>query len=271
MMAAGGPVNGGAEPESEVAFRALADVSRRRLLDLLFERDGQTLLELRGHLPGMTRHGVMKHLGVLESAGLITTRRAGRNKLHYLNPVPIRLIQDRWIGKFARPHVETLAALKHYLEENQMDRPRHVFEVFIQATAPRVWEAYTNPERTRQWMYGLAPETDWRPGSPVAYRLPDGRVATEGLLVEVDPPHTLVARIRQVYTAELAADPPYRMTLTIEEVGDGPACKVTIVCDEFESENANFRLIRGGQRMQLDTLKTFLETGRPLVVGTRAA
>jgi len=257
-------------------FRALADVSRRRLLDLLFERDGQTLLELRGHLE-MTRHGVMKHLGVLESAGLITTRRAGRHKFHYLNPVPIQLVHDRWIGKFARPHAETLAALKRYAEERAMtdqsaqDRPRHVFEVFIQATPQQVWEAYTDPERTRQWLYGLAAETDWRPGSPLAYRLPDGRVATEGVLVEVDPPRKLVARIHQVYTPELAADPPYRMTLTIEDVGQGQASKVTIVCDEFESENANFRLIRGGQRMQLDTLKTFLETGKPLVLGPRAA
>jgi len=258
--------------EGEEVFRALADAGRRRLLDALYERDGQTLLELRALLPEMTRHGVMKHLGVLEKAGLITTRRAGRHKLHYLNPVPIRLIHDRWISKFAQPLVEQLAALKRFVEEQAMERPRHVFEVFVRATPEQVWAAYTDPDQTRQWLHGLAPETDWQPGSRVAYRLPDGRVATEGVLVEVDPPRKLVARIRKVYTPELAADPPYRMTLEIEPVGavgtgtTAPACKVTITCDEFESENANFRLIKGGQRAQLDTLKTFLETGTPLVL-----
>ena len=262
------------EAESEGVFRALADSSRRRLLDLLFERDGQTLLELRAHLD-MSRHGVMKHLGVLEATGLITTRRAGRHKHHYLNPVPIRLIHDRWISKFAQPFAERLAALKRYGEEmamNAVEPPKHVFEVFIQAPPQQVWDAYTDPEQTSKWLHGLMADTDWRPGSRLAYRLPDGRVATEGVLVEVDPPRKLVARLRQVYTPELAADPPYRMTLTIEAMGQGArACKVTIVCDEFELENANFRLIRGGQRAQLDTLKTFLETGAPLVLGARSA
>src|ERR671935_785379 len=84
----------------ELVFKALADAGRRRLLDRLFERDGQTLLELCEALPGMTRFGVMKHLRVLEDAGLVSTRRVGREKLHYLNPVPIRLIHDRWIGKY---------------------------------------------------------------------------------------------------------------------------------------------------------------------------
>ncbi|MGI8422554.1 MAG: ArsR/SmtB family transcription factor [Chloroflexota bacterium] len=259
----------GAEAASEEVFRALADPSRRRLLDALHGRDGQTLVELRAHLD-MTRHGVMKHLAVLEAARLVTTRRAGRHKFHYLNPVPIRLIQDRWISKFAQPLVEQLARLKRYAEETaEMDRPRHVFEVFIRATPQQVWDAYTDPEQTRQWLHGLAPQTDWLVGSRLAYQLPGGRVATEGVLVEVDPPRKLVARIRQVYTPDLAADPPYRMTLEIEKVG--PSCRVTLVCDEFESENANFRLIKGGQRAQLDTLKSFLETGEPLVLRDQPA
>ena len=86
-------------------FRALADPGRRELLDRLFERDGQTLGELCEYLPGMTRFGVMKHLGVLEEAGLLTTLKVGREKRHFLNPVPIRLVHDRWIGKFAAPVV----------------------------------------------------------------------------------------------------------------------------------------------------------------------
>jgi DNA-binding transcriptional ArsR family regulator len=99
----------------EPVFRALADPSRRLLLDRLYERDGQTLGELCRHLPGMTRFGVMRHLEVLEAADLVTTRRAGREKLHYLNPVPIRLVHDRWISKYAEPVIGAMAALKQHL------------------------------------------------------------------------------------------------------------------------------------------------------------
>src|SRR5512132_1999654 len=102
------------------AFRALGDPSRRRLLDRLFERDGQTLGELTAYLPQMTRFGVMRHLGVLEEAGLVTTRREGREKRHFLNPVPIRLLHDRWIGKFAGPVIGTMAGMKHTLEAQPM-------------------------------------------------------------------------------------------------------------------------------------------------------
>ena len=97
-------------------FKALADPTRRGLLDELFERDGQTLGALEGRLP-MTRYGVMKHLKVLERAGLVTTRRRGREKLHFLNPVPIRLIHDRWVSKYAEPWTAALTGLKHTLEE----------------------------------------------------------------------------------------------------------------------------------------------------------
>jgi DNA-binding transcriptional ArsR family regulator len=99
-------------------FKALADPTRRSLLDRLFERDGQTLGELEGRLP-MSRFGVMKHLKVLEEAGLVTTKRRGREKLHFLNPVPIRLVQDRWVSKYAEPWASALSELKHEIEEDE--------------------------------------------------------------------------------------------------------------------------------------------------------
>jgi len=102
--------------DDDRVFKALADQSRRFLLDLLFERDGRTLGELESELE-MTRFGVAKHLRVLEEAGLVVTRRSGREKLHFLNPVPIRLIHDRWIDKYTEHHVTTLVDLKHALEE----------------------------------------------------------------------------------------------------------------------------------------------------------
>src|SRR3954471_21574063 len=98
-------------------FRALADPTRRSLLDELYREDGQTLSALEGRLP-MTRFGVMKHLKLLEEAGLVATRRRGREKLHFLNPVPIRLIHDRWVSKYAEPWTATLAGLKDQLEED---------------------------------------------------------------------------------------------------------------------------------------------------------
>src|ERR1700749_1401458 len=114
-------------------FKALADPTRRELLDRLFERDGQTLSALEAGLP-MTRFGVMKHLRVLEEAGLVTTRRRGREKLHFLHPLPLRLVHDRWVSKYAEPWAATLTGLKHELEEKTMEK---VFEIYIKTTPER--------------------------------------------------------------------------------------------------------------------------------------
>src|SRR5256885_14342600 len=133
-------------------FRALADLNRRKLLDRLFERDGQTLTELADSLPAMTRFGVMKHLRLLEEAGLVTTRRDGRSKLHYLNAVPIRLIHDRWIGKYRKARAAPLAELKFDMEEDMRavdTRPAQVYTVFIRAPRAQGWDAMTKAEFTR--------------------------------------------------------------------------------------------------------------------------
>lgn len=102
--------------DDDSVFKALADPTRRRLLDLLFEREGRTLTELESEVADMTRFGVMKHLKVLEEAGLVVTKKSGREKLHFLNAVPIRLVHDRWIDKYTERHVSALADLKHQLE-----------------------------------------------------------------------------------------------------------------------------------------------------------
>src|SRR5919199_3072522 len=122
-------------------FKALADPTRRGLLDELFREGGQTLSALESRLP-MTRFGVMKHLRVLEEAGLVTTQRCGREKLHFLNTVPIRLVHDRWVSKYAEPWAATLTGLKHTLEEDAMEK---VFEIYIKTTPERLWEAITDP------------------------------------------------------------------------------------------------------------------------------
>src|SRR3989454_9878125 len=138
-------------------FRALADPTRRSLLDELFKQDGQTLSALEQRLP-MTRFGVMKLLRVLEEAGLVTTKRRGREKLHFLNPVPIRLVHDRWVSKYAEPWAATLSNLKRRLE----DTMEKVFEIYIKTTPERLWEAITNPEMRRKDSFGGGGNSDWK-------------------------------------------------------------------------------------------------------------
>src|SRR5712664_2331722 len=141
----------------DAVFRALADPTRRSLLDELFKKDGQTLSALEARLP-MTRFGVMKHLKVLEEAGLVVTKRRGREKLHFLNPVPIRLVHDRWVSKYAEPWAATLSELKHKLEEKMMEK---VFEIYIKTTPERLWEAITDPEIRSKYNFGAQVSSDW--------------------------------------------------------------------------------------------------------------
>jgi len=197
--------------EDEHVFRALADPSRRLLLDRLFERDGRTLSELQSQL-AMTRFGVMKHLRVLEAAGLITTRKAGREKLHFLNPLPIQGIYDRWIGKYAAARISALADLKEALEgvssmaAETTARPKLVYRVFIKAPRERVWEAITTPEFTARYYYGCALRSDLEVGSAFTYMAPDGSAPLiEGEVVELDPPRRLAHTYRSLW-GPLAGD-----------------------------------------------------------------
>ena len=212
------------------AFRALADPSRRLLLDQLYERDGQTLGELTGHLPEMTRFGVMRHLDVLESAGLISTRKEGREKRHFLNPIPIRLIHDRWISKYAVPVLGAMTALKGHLEGTRMAVPPdgidHVYSIFINASPERIWRAITSGDDTVQYYYGTRVSSDWTPGSPLRYDYPDGTPAADGEVLAADPPNRLEMTFRALWDPELAAEGHVRQLWELEEA-DG-ATKLTV-------------------------------------------
>jgi uncharacterized protein YndB with AHSA1/START domain len=238
-------------------FKALADPTRRALLDELFREDGQTLSALEGRLT-MTRFGVMKHLKVLEEAGVVTTRRQGREKLHFLNPVPIRLVHDRWVSKYAEPWAAALTGLKRRLEEHAMEK---VFEIYIKTTPERLWEAITDTEMRRVYSFGVGVVSDWTPGSryesthPAA---PDG--IAEGENVEVDPPRRLVQSFRALWSDEVKAEGTSRVTWEIEPVGD--SCRLTVTHDELR-EGANAELY-GGWPQILSGLKTLLETGERL-------
>src|SRR4051812_30846792 len=152
-----------AYPPMDEVFRALADPSRRALLDSLNGRNGQTLRELCSGL-AMTRQSVSKHLAVLEAANLVTTIRRGREKLHYLNADPINEIGERWITRYERERVQALDDLKHALEDNTMDKPSFVYTTYIQTTPERLWEALTDPAFTERY-WGATFDTDWKAGS----------------------------------------------------------------------------------------------------------
>src|SRR5215207_8430845 len=147
-------------PGMDAVFKALADATRRGLLDELFNQDGQTLSALEERLP-MTRFGVMKHLRVLEEAGLVVTRRRGREKLHFLNPVPIQLVHDRWVSKYAEPWAAGLSGLKRRLE-GPMEK---VFEIYIKTTPERLWEAITDPDIRSKYNFGARASAEWKAGA----------------------------------------------------------------------------------------------------------
>lgn len=238
----------------DAVFRALADPTRRALLDELFREDGQTLGALEERF-AMSRFGIMKHLKVLEEAGLVVTRRRGREKLHHLNAVPIRLVHDRWVSKYAEPWAATLSELKSTLE-NTMER---VFEIYIRTTPERLWEAITDSEIRRRYNFGAGIESDWEPGS--SFTMQAGTTLLgEGVNVEVDPPRRLVQRTTMLFDEAAAAEGVTRITWDIEPVGD--SCRLTVTHDELR-DGAPEQLY-GGWPMVLSGLKTWLETGETL-------
>jgi uncharacterized protein YndB with AHSA1/START domain len=242
-------------PAMDAVFKALADPTRRNLLDELFRTDGQTLSTLEQRLP-MTRFGVMKHLKVLEQAGLVVTRRRGREKLHFLNAVPIRLIHDRWVSKYAEPWAATLSNLKHRLEDRTMMK---VFEIYIKTTPERLWQAITDTEMRSKYTFGAVFKSDWTPGSRYQ-AFGAGNLIAEGENLEVDPPRRLVQSFKAVWDDDVKREETSRVTWEIEPVGD--SCRLVVTHDQLR-EGANAQLY-GGWPMVLSGLKTLLETGELL-------
>jgi uncharacterized protein YndB with AHSA1/START domain/DNA-binding transcriptional ArsR family regulator len=252
----------------EDVFRALADQSRRTLLDRLFERDGQTLTELEAALPGMTRFGVMKHLRVLEAADLVTSRKVGRERHHYLNPVPIRRIHDRWLDRYRIRAADLLDDLRTALEAPMTAQatdvaapPRYVHTTFIRSTPERIWQALTESSFTLQYYYASTVHSDWNRGSPYEYRI-DGRAAIEGTVLEADRPHRLALTFHALWNDAVRADAPSRMTFEIEDAGPGVS-KLIVIHEDLGQ--ATFDEVAGGWPLIAAGLKTLLETGQPLM------
>jgi uncharacterized protein YndB with AHSA1/START domain/DNA-binding transcriptional ArsR family regulator len=240
----------------ENAFRALADPTRRALLDALFEQDGQSLAALAAPHQ-MTRIAVAKHLRLLEEAGLIVSRRQGREKLHFLNAVPIRLIHDRWVSKYTESWAAGLAGLKQELEK-PMEK---IFEIYIRTTPERLWDAITDPAIRAKYHFGAGIESDWTPGSRYALIHPGaGGPLAEGENLVVDAPRRLVQTMHTLWSDEAEREGTSRVTWEIEPIGD--SCRLTVTHDQL-SDTAPPELY-GGWPMILSGLKTWLETGQTL-------
>lgn len=255
-------------------FKALADPSRRELLDRLNARNGQTLRELCNGL-SMARQSVSKHLAILEAANLVTTVRQGREKIHYLNAVPINEIAERWIGRYDQHRVRALADLKRALEETSVENPKFVYTTYIKTTPERLWQALTDPAFTRRW-WQTSFETDWQVGSPMAW---DNRGITiadpEQVVLEYDPYrrlaytwHTFTPELKahlhmdEDLFAKLAAERRSRVAFDIEPADD--LVKLTVVHDDFELGSTTATMVRNGWPVFLSSLKTLLETGEAL-------
>jgi uncharacterized protein YndB with AHSA1/START domain len=247
-------VDGNPDVDQDHVFKALADPTRRSLLDELFRDDGQTLGQLEARFD-MTRFGVMKHLKVLEAAGLVVTRRQGREKRHHLNPVPIRLVHDRWVSKYAEPWAAGLSGLKQELELTM----EQVFEIYIKTTPERLWAAITDPDTRAKYNFGAAATSDWKPGSRVELRAGE-LLLGEGDILEADPPRRLVHTQLAHFSPEAEAEGYSRVTWEIEPVGD--SCRVTVVHDQMR--DGACEQLYGGWPMILSGLKTWLETGELL-------
>ncbi len=242
--------------DEDSVFRALADPTRRALLDALFEADGQSVSMLEARLP-MSRFGVAKHLRVLASAGLVTVQQRGRERRHYLNPVPIRVVHDRWVSRYAAPFAGGLVDLKQTLEGAMSPFPNHVHEVFIRTTPERLWRALVDPDQTERYYFGTRLETTLEPGAPYAMRMADGSAHHDGTIVEAVPGESLVMTFR--WHCE---GPETRVSFLIEAQGE--LCRLTLVHEGLDPEAELSGVLRSGWARILSGLKTLLETGEPM-------
>ncbi len=237
-------------------FNALGDKSRRHLLDILYEQNGQTLTELTATLD-MSRQAVTKHLKILEEANLVVPVWKGREKFHYLNPVPMRQIYMRWINKFDEPRIEGLFDLKESSELIKQEETMNglMYQIVIASSAEKIWTSLTQPEFTQKFWFGRKIESNWEIGSPVAIVTPDGVVEASGEVVEFDQYKRLS------YTWHSAQDAEGEFSTVVFELQEmGPLTKLTILQD-IDASTAKFDQAFAGWTFIICGLKTYLETG----------
>jgi uncharacterized protein YndB with AHSA1/START domain/DNA-binding transcriptional ArsR family regulator len=243
-----------------LVFKALADPTRRQLLDRLHDRNGQTLGELCGSL-SMARQSASQHLAVLEAANLISTSWQGRQKVHHLNPVPLHEIQERWIDKFETPRLRVLSAVRHTAEEQHMTTPAdYVYVTYIRATPEEVWQALTDADLTARY-WGHRNESDWQPGSAWQHLRTDGSGIADvvGTVLDSRPPERLVLTFPG--SDEQREGTPSQVTFTVEQHQD--IVRLTVRHEGLPTD-ADREAVAAGWPAVLANLKSLLETGEVL-------
>ena len=241
----------------DALFKALADPTRRQLLDSLRQKDGQSLSDLEGALE-MTRFGVMKHLGVLEEARLITTRKVGRFKYHYLNAVPLQEMADRWIEPFrAGPTARSLIDLRNQLEGQTMTKPDHIAMTFIDCSHDALWDALTKGELMARYHFAceVAEGTHEKPGDEIMMKTPDGSPMLSNRVISIDPKSRIEMDFQPHWMPDAEAS---RCVYLLEPQPRG--MKLTI--EHYDIPEGQEGIADGWARFA-GGLKTFLETGEP--------
>lgn len=254
----------------EQVFKALADGSRRKMMDIVKTNPGITLQELCEHFE-FSRYAVMKHLKVLEASNLIAHQWEGKFKHFYLNTIPIQMVYDRWLSGFTRYFSPQLTKLKYIFETEDMmsnAQDKQVYVLYIRTTREKLWEAITSPNLTGQYFFGTRVQSDFKPGSEISYLMqnPDGTetIPVKGKILEAEPFKKLVHTFRQNFGEGHMQEysHPSRVRYELEPMGD--LVKLTLIHDEFKGDEDTYRSTSGGWPMILNGLKTLLETGKPL-------
>jgi len=247
--------------DMDEVFRALADRTRRYLLDTLHEQNGQTLGELCARLD-MARQSTTQHLEILEAANLVSTVRRGREKLHYLNPVPIHDLQERWIGKFDQPRLRALSDVKRRAEETGMTtKPTFVSVTYIEATPEAVWHALTDADLTAEY-WGHSNVSDWQVGSGWEHRRTDGSNIADvvGTVLEAAPPSRLVVTFAGPDAVQEGKQP----TIVAFDIEPHEwIVRLTVTQERFASDD-DYEASAAGWPAVMANLKSLLETGHVL-------
>jgi uncharacterized protein YndB with AHSA1/START domain/DNA-binding transcriptional ArsR family regulator len=256
---------------TEATIRALADPGRRSILDALRAEDSLTVTALGEAVPALGRHAVLKHIGVLERAGLVSTRKVGRRRLVSLDPVPLVRLAERWLDEYSARSATALIHLASHVEkETLMNETEHVVTqtrtvraaIMIEASPEQVWQALTDPSQTRRWYFGTEIRSTFEPGAALDYVDSDGVVQIRGVVIEAIPSRSLVHTFNATWSPEVTGDPESVYAWHLEAVG--ALTKVSIVHSDVPVASHTEDEVEEGATMLLSALKTLLETGRPL-------
>lgn len=249
-------------------FKALADESRRRILDIVKANDGISVNGIGAYFE-FSRFAVMKHLRILEAANLLKIEKEGRFRKIHLNAVPIQMIYDRWLSQYSRHWAQGLTRLKYNLEmtEGTMEKGiKQVYVLYIRTSQDKLWDSLIKAEITPEWFSGMAVKFEPKVGAPLTYEAkgPDGKdiQLVKGKVLELEPKKNLAYTFSLQVNDAVRADKESRVRYEIEPSGD--SMKLTVTHDQFEAETPSYQGVGQGWPMHLSTLKSWIETGKAL-------